>query len=184
MESSVHATITNGRPPPSIRHHADALPNDAVAAYRVDRSRSALPHKTDPASDTTNTDDAADPSSRGLSRDQNNKRSGADEEERHRSLGSVTNMSSMLISRTVTPFLKEHIPSNYAPLGKSNNQHVAWDPKPNTKTCYRHRPDSKCRRAADEAKMDMIQNELDKLPSKVGHAGLRWSGWDADVLLG
>ncbi|KAK4096442.1 WD40 repeat-like protein [Parathielavia hyrcaniae] len=72
-------------------------------------------------------------------------------------------MSSSLIGKTVTPFLKEHIPSLYAPVGKSSNEQTAREKNPNTKYCYRHRPDSKCRRAADEAKMVMIQRELDKL---------------------
>jgi F-box/WD-40 domain protein MET30 len=75
----------------------------------------------------------------------------------------MTNMSSSLIGKTVTPFLKEHIPSLYAPVGKSKNEESARERNPNTKYCYRHRPDSKCRRAADEAKMVMIQQELDKL---------------------
>ncbi|KAK0737240.1 quinon protein alcohol dehydrogenase-like superfamily [Apiosordaria backusii] len=72
-------------------------------------------------------------------------------------------MSSLLIGKTVTPFLREHIPSLYAPIGKPNNEETAKAKNPNTRYCYRHRPDSKCRRAADEAKMIMIQNELDKL---------------------
>ncbi|KAK4178156.1 putative sulfur controller 2 [Triangularia setosa] len=75
----------------------------------------------------------------------------------------MTNMSSLLIGKTVTPFLREHIPSLYAPIGKPNNEETARAKDPNTRYCYRHRPDSKCRRAADEAKMIMIQNELDKL---------------------
>ncbi|KAK4196040.1 putative sulfur controller 2 [Triangularia verruculosa] len=75
----------------------------------------------------------------------------------------MTNMSSLLIGKTVTPFLREHIPSLYAPIGKPNNEETARAKNPNTRYCYRHRPDSKCRRAADEAKMIMIQNELDKL---------------------
>ncbi|KAH6624100.1 quinon protein alcohol dehydrogenase-like superfamily [Chaetomium sp. MPI-SDFR-AT-0129] len=74
-------------------------------------------------------------------------------------------MSSSLIGKTVTPFLKEHIPSLYAPVGKSRNEQSAREKNPNTKYCYRHRPDSKCRRAADEAKMVMIQRELEKLTS-------------------
>lgn len=165
MESSVHPTITNGHLPPPSRHDTDALPNDAVAAYRLDPSRSPLPDKVHAGPDSTDPDSTAH--SRTLGRDPNQQRSRPDEEERHRSLDSVTNMASMLISRTVAPFLKEHIPGNYAPIGKPNNEHTARDRNPNTKTCYRHRPDSKCRRAADEAKMDMIQKELDMLPSKV-----------------
>ncbi|KAK0711934.1 WD40-repeat-containing domain protein [Lasiosphaeris hirsuta] len=74
-------------------------------------------------------------------------------------------MSSILIGKTVTPFLKEHIPSLYAPIGKPRNEETSKQKDPNTRYCYRHRPDSKCRRAADEAKMIMIQRELDKLSS-------------------
>lgn len=87
-----------------------------------------------------------------------------EEEERGRPRDSMTNMSSSLIGETVKPFLREHIPSLYAPVGKSKNEESARENNPNTKYCYRHRPDSKCRRAADEAKMVMIQRELDKLP--------------------
>ena len=77
----------------------------------------------------------------------------------------MTNMSASLIGKTVAPFLKEHIPSLYAPVGKSRNEESARETEPNTKYCYRHRPDSKCRRSADEAKMVNIQRELDKLTS-------------------
>jgi F-box/WD-40 domain protein MET30 len=87
-----------------------------------------------------------------------------EEQERQRPRDTLNNMSSSLIGKTVTPFLKEHIPSLYAPVGKSSNEESAREKNPNTKYCYRHRPDSKCRRAADEAKMVMIQRELDKLP--------------------
>lgn len=68
----------------------------------------------------------------------------------------MANMSSSLISQTVTPFLREHIPNLYAPISKvDNDESKATDP--NSKFCYRHRPDSKCRKAADESKMGMIQ---------------------------
>ncbi|KAH8902506.1 WD40 repeat-like protein [Coniochaeta sp. PMI_546] len=72
-------------------------------------------------------------------------------------------MSSSLISQTVTPFLREHIPSNYAPISKFDNDETSMSKDPNSKFCYRHRPDSKCRKAADESKMGMIQRELDQL---------------------
>ena len=88
-----------------------------------------------------------------------------EEEERQRPRDSMTNMSASLIGKTVAPFLKEHIPSLYAPVGKSRNEESARETEPNTKYCYRHRPDSKCRRSADEAKMVNIQRELDKLTS-------------------
>ncbi len=67
-------------------------------------------------------------------------------------------MSPSLIGKTVTPFLREHIPSLYAPIGKDENEEISKEKDPNTKYCYRHRPDSKCRRAADESKMEMIQS--------------------------
>ncbi|KAH7329457.1 WD domain-containing protein [Stachybotrys elegans] len=82
-------------------------------------------------------------------------------------------MPSDLIGKTVTPYLKEHIPGHYAPIGKNRsgdeNALVAAPPRqkdPSSRYCYRHRPDSKCRRAADETKMGFIQRELSSLPTK------------------
>lgn len=70
-----------------------------------------------------------------------------------------------LAGKTLSPFLKEHIPGQYAPVGKNLKKEDKTSPSnalvnikdPNTKYCYRHRPDSKCRRAADETKMGTIQ---------------------------
>lgn len=70
-----------------------------------------------------------------------------------------------LAGKTLSPFLKEHIPGLYAPVGKNLKKEAKTSPSnelvnikdPNTKYCYRHRPDSKCRRAADETKMGTIQ---------------------------
>ncbi|KAL6866997.1 WD40-repeat-containing domain protein [Trichoderma novae-zelandiae] len=78
-----------------------------------------------------------------------------------------------LVGKTLSPFLKEHIPGQYAPVGKNLKKEdqtgasnaLANIKDPNTKYCYRHRPDSKCRRAADETKMGTIQRELNSLPS-------------------
>ncbi|KAH7162231.1 WD40-repeat-containing domain protein [Dactylonectria estremocensis] len=84
----------------------------------------------------------------------------------------LVKMSSALVGKTVSPFLKEHIPGLYAPIGKNRqlgsvvNVHSAPTVRkrdPNSKFCYRHRPDSKCRRAADETKMGFIQSELNSL---------------------
>ncbi|CCF31979.1 hypothetical protein CH063_04450, partial [Colletotrichum higginsianum] len=92
------------------------------------------------------------------------------------------NMPTQLVGQTVTPFLREHIPGIYAPIGKpdiqnensnnynnsngtNNSGHLSQTRDANSKFCYRHRPDAKCRRAADESKMVLIQSELDKLPS-------------------
>ncbi|SPO01004.1 probable sulfur controller-2 protein [Cephalotrichum gorgonifer] len=74
-----------------------------------------------------------------------------------------------IVSRAVTPFLRDHIPGVYAPLGNPEHPDSMENGKSrnkdsNTKFCYRHRPDLKCRRVADESKMAMIQRELDTLP--------------------
>ncbi|KAF3204897.1 hypothetical protein TWF106_001392 [Orbilia oligospora] len=57
----------------------------------------------------------------------------------------------------VVPFLSKHIPDQYT------GQHP---PKTsaNTKYCYRHHPDLKCRRQADEPTMEEVQKGLEKLP--------------------
>lgn len=59
-------------------------------------------------------------------------------------------------SQTVAPFLARHIPDQYAPLGGAQPT-IASKKDPNTKYCYRHRPDSKCRRTADEPTMENLQ---------------------------
>ena len=69
----------------------------------------------------------------------------------------LVKMPSDLAGKTVSPFLKEHIPGLYAPIGKANDALPDRNKDPNSRYCYRHRPDSKCRRAADESKMGTIQ---------------------------
>jgi len=64
--------------------------------------------------------------------------------------------------QTVAPFLAKHIPSQYAPLGK-NGMPAGETKDPNSKFCYRHRPDMLCRRQADEPSMDKLQKDLDAL---------------------
>jgi hypothetical protein len=58
--------------------------------------------------------------------------------------------------QTVAPFLARHIPEQYAPLGLTPQPSTSRK-DPNTKYCYRHRPDSKCRRTADEPTMENLQ---------------------------
>ncbi|KIX03884.1 uncharacterized protein Z518_07437 [Rhinocladiella mackenziei CBS 650.93] len=67
--------------------------------------------------------------------------------------------------QTVAPFLAKHIPSQYAPLGKAVPPPGTRDTirDPNSKFCYRHRPDMLCRRQADEPSMDKLQRGLDAL---------------------
>jgi hypothetical protein len=62
--------------------------------------------------------------------------------------------------QTVAPFLARHIPEQYAPLGVIQKPPTSRK-DPNTKYCYRHRPDSKCRRTADEPTMENLQRVRD-----------------------
>ncbi|KAL9087553.1 MAG: hypothetical protein Q9159_003569 [Coniocarpon cinnabarinum] len=70
-----------------------------------------------------------------------------------------------IAAQSIAPFVTKHIAAQYAPLGK--------DPSPqnepgktNTKYCYRHHPDLKCKRPANETSMDQLQNELSSLPQE------------------
>ena len=86
--------------------------------------------------------------------------------------------SSKRAEETVMPFLTEHIPNllqrcrcggqaacrrtGSRPRSRSCSRHRSR-PVPeraNTQFCYRHRPDLKCRRQANEPSMDQLQNEL------------------------
>ncbi|KAL8706097.1 MAG: hypothetical protein Q9201_000799 [Fulgogasparrea decipioides] len=71
--------------------------------------------------------------------------------------------SSRLAGQAVAPFLAQHIPNQYAPLGGLPASDKSANADPNTKYCYRHRPDLKCRRQADEPSMDQLQHELEDL---------------------
>ncbi|KAI1464523.1 sulfur controller 2 [Daldinia caldariorum] len=77
----------------------------------------------------------------------------------------LPDVSRQVIGQTVAPFLREHIQGLYAPVGKPDPLSMRNVENPNSKCCYRHRPDSKCRRAADESKMALIQSELESLPA-------------------
>lgn len=157
------STLINGRPPPLNQDDIDVSSNHADPAYHITHHATQARKHVAPSD---NLEEANGPAVAEKDKT-NNQRLRTEEVERSRSLNSVTNMSSSLIGKTVTPFLKEHIPSIYAPVGKHQNEEIAKEKEPNTRYCYRHRPDSKCRRAADEAKMVMIQSELDKLSQAV-----------------
>jgi len=62
-----------------------------------------------------------------------------------------------LANKNVAPFLAKHIPEQYAPL-RSRTGEKSDSYKANSKYCYRHRPDLKCRRQADEPSMDKLQH--------------------------
>jgi F-box/WD-40 domain protein MET30 len=60
-----------------------------------------------------------------------------------------------LAKLNVAPFLNKHNPRQYAPLRSEDGTPV---PRPaNAGYCYRHQPDSKCRRQADEHSMRQLQ---------------------------
>ncbi|KAF2789839.1 WD40 repeat-like protein [Melanomma pulvis-pyrius CBS 109.77] len=67
------------------------------------------------------------------------------------------NSASKKIEKMITPYLAQHIPQQYNPLGGTTQDVPA---NANTKYCYRHRPDLLCRRQADEPSMEQLQKEL------------------------
>ncbi|AEO58236.1 hypothetical protein MYCTH_2305429 [Thermothelomyces thermophilus ATCC 42464] len=156
MERPQSSISLHDRPPFPGHHGIDLSTDDADQAILTGHSLQT--HKNREILDRPENDQ-----DQPLEAGTNCSRRRPEEEARGRPRDSMTNMSSSLIGKTVKPFLREHIPTLYAPVGKSKNEESARENNPNTKYCYRHRPDSKCRRAADEAKMVMIQRELDKL---------------------
>lgn len=73
---------------------------------------------------------------------------------------SLTTTSQMdLAERNIAPFLAKHIRDQKAPINEY--EPAAQLPAPplnyNSRYCYRHRPDLKCRRQADEVTMDQMQ---------------------------
>jgi F-box/WD-40 domain protein MET30 len=67
--------------------------------------------------------------------------------------------------QAIAPFLAKHIPTQYNPVGHLMPQLPNTDPNhdhtqdtSSTKFCYRHRPDLKCRRQANEPSMEQLQN--------------------------
>ena len=70
---------------------------------------------------------------------------------------------SKLAGQAVAPFLAKHIPDQYAPLGGLENLSESVTKNSSTKYCYRHRPDLKCRRQANEPTMDELQHASSEL---------------------
>ncbi|KAI9798715.1 MAG: hypothetical protein M1826_005663 [Phylliscum demangeonii] len=68
-----------------------------------------------------------------------------------------------MAGETVAPFLAKHIPDQYAPMGNQLNGPRLPDGGSSTKYCYRHHPDLKCQRQADEPSMDQLQKGLESL---------------------
>ncbi len=64
-----------------------------------------------------------------------------------------------LAGQSIAPFLARHIPAQYAPLGGVDKpRDSSANVNPNTRYCYRHRPDLKCRRQVNEPSMDQLQH--------------------------
>jgi len=80
-------------------------------------------------------------------------------DDRHDDVDQTIGISSTrrIAGQTVAPFLARHIPEQYAPLGVQEETNSKSNKNPNTKYCYRHRPDLKCRRTADEPSMENLQ---------------------------
>ena len=66
--------------------------------------------------------------------------------------------TSKLAGQTIAPFLAQHIPEQLAPVGASSTMADSPQKTMNSKYCYRHRPDLKCRRKADEPSTDQMQH--------------------------
>ncbi|EEH11602.1 sulfur metabolite repression control protein [Histoplasma capsulatum G186AR] len=69
--------------------------------------------------------------------------------------------SSTQADENTAPFLTRNIRYHYTSMNRFEPRRI--DLNPNSKYCYRHRPDLKCRRQADELTMDKMQQELHTL---------------------
>ncbi|KAI1085573.1 WD40 repeat-like protein [Whalleya microplaca] len=163
MESLRTLHNTNGHRPTSSSRHDDIIPlrpNDIPPLSKTNQI--PLTNGTRPRNQMSSTL-PVDQSGAGVkpSRDNCDRRRPDDLDDNAR----LPNMSQQRMGQTVTPFLREHIPGLYAPIGKPDLPSIVGlkTKDPNSKYCYRHRPDSKCRRAADEIKMGLIQSELETL---------------------
>lgn len=79
------------------------------------------------------------------------------EDEEFQGSSVLASSSVKMYDKAVAPFLTRHIPSQYAPLGSGQITDEKPVVDPNSKYCYRHRPDLRCRRQADEPLMDRLQ---------------------------
>ncbi|KAF2868110.1 quinon protein alcohol dehydrogenase-like superfamily [Massariosphaeria phaeospora] len=82
-----------------------------------------------------------------------------DNPDQHKEDTFVHKNASKKLEKMITPYLAQHIPQQYNPLGGGPQDAPI---KGNTKYCYRHRPDLLCRRQADEPSMEQLQEELQR----------------------
>ena len=73
-------------------------------------------------------------------------------------INKTTILASNPANKNVAPFLAKHIRDQYGSMNRLQlMDQPSQEKKPNSKYCYRHRPDLKCRRQADEPSMDQMQ---------------------------
>ncbi|KPI34479.1 putative E3 ubiquitin ligase complex SCF subunit sconB [Cyphellophora attinorum] len=80
----------------------------------------------------------------------------------------VSASTAKMASNAVAPFLAKHVPTQYAPIGGVNQKQIEVEKTvdPNSKYCYRHRPDMLCRKQADEPTMEALQKDLEAMPEE------------------
>ena len=162
----ISATYTMDNSPPSkieptFTMAADTLPNTPATAIPLWRSDSPPPLDDESPSPPTlaratrqhaahQTSNQTHPSSRSKKTSSSSSRPTS----RH-----SPNSLDQQATQSIAPFLTRHIPLQYAPLGdeegRSSSQRMD---NRNTKYCYRHHPDLKCRRPIDEPSMDQLQS--------------------------
>ena len=121
----------------------------AAKRRKISSSEDQIPLPLDtPFTDSSNTDHVSKKS--GKSRRESIATNGTDP--------ILLQANAKLAGRTVVPFLARHVPDQYAPMGgiegSVRDRHDDLD----TTFCYRHRPDLKCRRQADEPSMAELQD--------------------------
>ena len=122
--------------PNPLKRRKTSAPEDALSVHRLQQFQSGLPDRQPAARDNSNGLDACGDDRDNISISASSKQAG----------------------QTVAPFLSKHIPEQYAPGGGLDSRGNAKQKDPNTKYCYRHRPDLKCRRQANEPSMDQLQH--------------------------
>ena len=126
-----------------LKKRKTSAPDDGFSVRRLQQFRSALPEQETTARNNSSGLDACGDDHDNISISASSKQAG----------------------QTVAPFLSKHIPEQYAPGGGLDSRGNAKQKDPNTKYCYRHRPDLKCRRQANEPSMDQLQHVCSNQPS-------------------
>ena len=135
---TTHATTAPPRPRRLSWRPRDSSPDDFTAATSTD-PHAALMHGHD---------------HEGMSERTRHQHATTDEAEEAQA------NKSKKMEKMITPYLAQHIPQQYNPLGANSPGQDERPRTANTKFCYRHRPDLLCRRQADEPSMEQLQEQL------------------------